>query len=141
MLNVIWTKQPEADSVDNLMLKSHELSIVPTHPDYPKKAMHVFTTNAEAATWNTEILSCLEGELYTYLADDCKNDQLANIANVVFSDNPKETQNLLRVLNVKIGACMMLTNNLDVADGLTNGAMGTVTKIITNNKAHEHKKI
>ena len=52
-----------------------------------------------------------------------------------FQQNPNETGNLLGVLRVKVGACVMLTTNVDVTDGLTNGAMGTVTNVVcTGNK-------
>ena len=35
-----------------------------------------------------------------------------------------------KVLTVKINARVMITMNIDVADGLTNGAMGTVTNVV-----------
>ena len=44
-------------------------------------------------------------------------------------------------MKVNIGAHVMLTNNLNVADGLTNGATGTVTKVITNNHTNENKRL
>ena len=44
--------------------------------------------------------------------------------------NPCETGNLQNVLTIKINARVMITMNIDVADGLTNGAMGTVTDVI-----------
>ena len=85
MLNVIRMKPPEENSPENLMLKFHELSINHNHKDYPKNAMHVFATNAEAALWNETMLNYLEGEVYTSVTHDCRKDSLANIANVVFS--------------------------------------------------------
>ena len=44
--------------------------------------------------------------------------------------NPHETGNLQKVLTVKIKARVMMTTNIDVSDGLTNGAMGTVTNVV-----------
>ena len=44
--------------------------------------------------------------------------------------NPYETSNLRKVLTVKINARVMITTNVDVMDGLTNGAMGTVTNVV-----------
>ena len=87
------------------------------------------------------MLENIEGEMYSYIADDSRKDRLANRANVVFSDKPHKTSNLLKVLNIKFGACVMLTNNIDVTDGLTNGAMGTVTKVIKKDNAQEGKQI
>ena len=44
--------------------------------------------------------------------------------------NPHETGNLHIVSTVKINARVMVTTNIDVTDGLTNGAMGTVTNVV-----------
>ena len=137
MLKMVYVKQPGENSIEDLMLRSHELSNDALHPEYPKSAMHVFATNAHAALWNNKMLENIEGEMYSYIADDSRKDRLANRVNVVFSDKPHQTCNLLKVLNIKIGARVMLTNNIDVTDGLTNGAMGTVTKVI---KKTMHKK-
>ena len=44
--------------------------------------------------------------------------------------NPHETGNLQKVLTVKINARVMITTNIDVSDGLTNGTIGTVTNVV-----------
>ena len=44
--------------------------------------------------------------------------------------NPHETSKLRKVLTVKINARVMITTNIDVKDGLTNGAMGIVTNVV-----------
>ena len=44
--------------------------------------------------------------------------------------NPSETGNLKKVLTVKIHARVMITININVTDGLSNGAMGTVTNVV-----------
>ena len=44
--------------------------------------------------------------------------------------NPCETGNLQKVLTVKINARVMITTNIDVTDGLTNGTMGTVRNVV-----------
>ena len=103
--------------------------------------MHVFATNAEAALWNENMLEDLQSEMFSYVADDSRKDCLGNIAKIIFSDSPCETGNLLMILKVKVGACVMLTNNIDVTDRLTNGAMGTVTKVIINNNANKDKNL
>ena len=43
---------------------------------------------------------------------------------------PHETGNLRKGLQLKVGAKVRLTTNIDVSDGLMNGAMGSVSNII-----------
>ena len=43
--------------------------------------------------------------------------------------NPCETGNLRKVSTVKINARLIITSNIDVTDGLTNGIMVTVTSV------------
>ena len=45
--------------------------------------------------------------------------------------------NLQKVLTVKINARVMITTNIDVTDGLTNGAMGTVTNVVIDQTTGE----
>ena len=47
--------------------------------------------------------------------------------------NPCETGNLKKILSVKVNAKIMITN-IDVSDGLTNGAMGTVTNVVIDDR-------
>ena len=137
LLNVVRIRQPDHNSVEDQMLKAQEIKIDDTQSEYPRHAMHVFATNEETTMWNDKMLKDLKNEMFSYVADDSRKDRLANLANVAFSDTPCETGNLVRDLKVKVGACVMLTNNIDVTDGLTNGAMGTVTNVLKNNI---HKK-
>ena len=44
--------------------------------------------------------------------------------------NPRETDNLQKVLTIKINARVMITMTIDVTGGLTSGAMGTVTNVV-----------
>ena len=48
--------------------------------------------------------------------------------------NPRETGNLKTILSVKVNAKVMITTNIDVSDGLTNGAMGTVTNVVIDER-------
>ena len=44
----------------------------------------------------------------------------------MLTSNQNKPENLLGVLQVMFGACVMLTTNVDITDGLTNGTMDTV---------------
>ena len=48
--------------------------------------------------------------------------------------NPCETGNLTKILTVTINARVMITAHIDVTDGLTNGAMGTVTNVVIDKR-------
>ena len=75
-------------------------------------------------------LKLLPGTEFINIATDSKKDDCTELANVTVPTNPCETGNLQKVLTIKINAQVMVTTNIDVADGLTNGAMGTVTNVI-----------
>ena len=64
------------------------------------------------------------------IATDSKKDDCTELANVTIPTNPHETGILQKVLTVNINARVMITTNIDVTDGLTNGAMGTVTNVV-----------
>ena len=73
----------------------------------------------------------LPGREFTNIATDSKKDDCTEPANVTMPTNPHQTGNLQKVLTVKIHARVMITTNIDVTDGFTNGAMGTVTNVVT----------
>ena len=72
----------------------------------------------------------LPGREFTNIATDSKKDDCTELANVTMPTNWHETGNLRKVLTVKINARVMITTNIDITDGLTNGAMGTVTNVV-----------
>ena len=78
---------------------------------------------------NRDSNCCLEKN-FTNIATDSKKDDCTELANVTMPMNPCETGNLRKVLTVKINARVMITTNIDVTDGLTNGAMSTVTNVV-----------
>ncbi len=119
ILNSIRTKQPEEGSMEDKMLKSRE--IAPNSHNYPQDAIHAFAQNKYAFERNLSMLNKLAGVEINCVAKDSKKG---------FPDDPLKTGRLVKELKVKKGARVMLTNNLDISDGLTNGAMGTITHFI-----------
>ena len=132
-LNYIRMNVPEKGSSEDKMLQSRELHLLPDNDGYPRDAMHVYAQNAYCAEWNNTRLDQLNTMLYSCTAQDFSKDRNTNLANITFPTNPRDTGNLLSVLNVKVGARVMLTTNIDVCDGLTNGVMGTVSGVIEKN--------
>ena len=55
--------------------------------------------------------------------------------------SPSDTGGLRKILNVKIGARIMVTTNIDVGDGLTNSATGTISDIVMNDSSIQIKAI
>ena len=48
-------------------------------------------------------------------------------------DQYHKTGRLIKMLQIKIGPQVMLTNIINTADELTNGAVGTVTHVVGHN--------
>ena len=76
----------------------------------------------------------LPGKEFTNIATDSKNDDCTELVNVTMPTNPCETGNLKNVLTVKINATVMVTTNIYITDGLTNGAMGSVTNVVIDER-------
>ena len=129
-LNKICTTVPLEDSEEYRMLQTHELKLNLNHENYSHDAMHVYAQNVHCDAWNENRLKLLPGGKFTNIATDSKKDDCTQLANVTMSTNPCKTGNLQKVLTVKINTRIMITTNIDVTDGLTNGAMGMVTNVV-----------
>ena len=90
--------------------------------------------NFHCDEWNTYKLSLLSGKEFTNIATDSKKDDCTEVANMTMPTNSCETGNLKIILTVNINARVMITTNIDVSDGLTNGAMGTVTNVVIDER-------
>ena len=132
-LNKIHTSVPKEDSENDRMLKSCELKIGTGQDSYPMAAIHVYYQNQYCEEWNEGMLGTLQGEKYTSTAQDSRKGNHRRLADIDMTPKPKDTGGLRKILNVTCGARIMVTTNIDVSDGLTNGPTGT----ICDNVMHE----
>ena len=130
-LNKIQLAVPEEGSEEDGMLQGCELQDNEDHDCYPKHVTHVYAQNHYCDEWNNKRITSLQGDKYEYVAFDSKKDHCTKLTTIDVSLKPQKTGNLRKVLHVKVGARVMLTTNIDVSDGITNGTMETVKYVIT----------
>ena len=113
------------------MLQGCELKVNEDHDCYPKDVTHVHAQNHYCDEWNHKRIASLQGDKYECVAFDSKEDHCTELTTIDVSLKAQKAGNLRKVLHVKVGARVMLTTNIDVSDGLTNGTVGTVKYVIT----------
>ena len=92
---------------------------------------HVYAQNHYCDAWNNKRITSLQGDTYECVAFDSKKDHCTELTTIDVSLKPQKTGDLRKVLYGKVGARVMLTTNIGVSDGLTDGAVGTVKYVIT----------
>ena len=103
-----------------------ETRIRPKSDPILNNALHVYGTNAKVNARNKSKLEEIDGELFTIKAKNAsrtvktfKTNKAGCIKNTPF----------LAVLQLKIGAEVVLVHNVDTLDGLTNGCRGVLVDV------------
>jgi hypothetical protein len=127
LLNRIRTQNQSEEDIKILKLRNF-------NPEQcPHNALGVYARNCDVDAYNGKQLSKLHHVMESFVAVDRKPSSLKNY---VIKDDPKFTGGLSTTVKLAIGARIMLIRNIDVSDGLVNGAQGEITGFIksTNNK-------
>ena len=135
MLNRVRIKPRDQDlsAEDFNFLKSR--IVAKDSPDFPVNVLHIASTHKQLDVINLEQLDKLSHkETLCHLnAADISHDRKTQKTfkrNEPVEAKGSNTTALPPYLTICVGARVMLTQNIDVTDGLTNGQIGTVTAII-----------
>jgi hypothetical protein len=126
-LNRIRTSNHTEEDVQ--LIKSRDIDM--SSSSYPLFALHIFAFNRDVNSHNLAMLDQLIGPVITIVAIDSKTDQQTGRIDTIVFDEKKKPGGMLQELKVAVGArVMMMTTNVNTADGLVNLASGTVTGFI-----------
>lgn len=108
-------------------LQQASLTIDRSDQNYPKHVLHLFAEVATANNYNTFMLSSMETDEVLSLAVDIIPESMPKQrSDAIVTSGRRNTGGLETSLRLKEGAQIMLTRNVDVTDGLVNGAIGKI---------------
>ncbi|XP_025764256.1 ATP-dependent DNA helicase PIF1 [Oreochromis niloticus] len=96
----------------------------------PTDALHIFATNKEVDAHNSATLALLHTHIIDIHADDYRKDP--RTGRMALQDRPLKggKNELPDTLKVAEGARVMLTRNIDIQNGLVNGAFGILLRVV-----------
>ena len=125
----------QLDEEKEKLLKSRFIS--KDSPDYPANTTHIFAENKPVEAYNLQMLDKLPGQKHLIYSEDEIPKHL-NDGDKYFIETTRagETGGLARVIELKEGARVSISKNIDIVDRLVNGQVGTVKrfKVDCNNK-------
>ena len=136
LLRRVRTSECTDEYID--LLKSRVITL--ESPNYPTNALHVYRLNDSVVKLNDFMLNSLasEDDQFTNKAKDSVTGQTHHIDLSTSSEKRSGTGNLHGVFILAVGACIMLTVNVNVSDGLVNGARGEVVHIVASCNRNVH---
>ncbi|KAK7878952.1 hypothetical protein WMY93_034202, partial [Mugilogobius chulae] len=128
MLNRIRVKNiTEELSEDDRQLLSQAV----TAPENcPIDVLHIFAKNRFVKAHNSKTLALLYDDIITINADDYKKDARTGTMELQARPCKEEFNGLAAKLELAIGARVMLTRNIDLSQGLVNGAFAKLATLV-----------
>ncbi|XP_066283397.1 uncharacterized protein [Branchiostoma lanceolatum] len=127
-------KKDKLSDEDDNTLSSRVLAVDFASDDYPKDALHIFSTTPAVAEHNDKMLNLRCSDIRCFEASDfVKDPTTGSMTKRHLSLGGKN--DLPDTVKVAVGARVMLCRNVNVEDGLVNGAFGTVTGVIGGQNA------
>ena len=129
LLNRVRTASHTEDDIKVIQSRC----ISPSDSNYPTDALHIWAENSPVNEHNQIKLKTIEAPLFILKAKDQypKNVNRQDVERVL-ARGRSETCGLDFEIQIKKGARIMLTTNINIQDRLINGQMGTVIKIDVN---------
>ena len=129
LLNRVRTASHTKDDIKVIQSRS----ITPSDLNHPSDALHIWAENAPVDEHNQKKLEAIHALLFTLKAKD-QYPQNVNKQDIdrVLAIGRSETRGPDFEIQIKEGARLMLTTNIDIQDRLINGQMGTVVRIQVN---------
>ena len=142
-LHEVMRQRGDSDLIDLLnkvctgTVEKHEENVLksrfmlPSDSSYPTDALHIFAENKPCQEHNNNMLTSNNNVLQSIPAIDLLPKNVSKqVIEKVLNCNQSETGGLARMLQIKVNArIMLLTVNIDIADRLINGQIGTVKHI------------
>ncbi|MES9882338.1 MAG: AAA family ATPase [Sedimenticola sp.] len=126
LLNRLRENKQTREDIDMLLTRTCSS----LQPDYPSTAPHLFLENARVNAWNNTIYDTAIGIKWVSKAHDIivgnVSHELAEKIRSQIPVDPSKTMQLNSDLKLAVGLNYEICLNINVPDGLTNGANGTV---------------